>query len=268
MIARRAGTTARRFLWVVLCALALFLTPLPSATAATPAPHLNGAGLVIKHGDGRVLYFYVQFSESQITGEQLIERAGVQLDITPYAGLGGGVCMIDHEGCPSSNCFCKSFAVPSVYWRYHSLNADGKWVYRATGPAQRKVHDGDVDGWSWSSDDGDLPSTSIDAIAKLNGISRAPASATSVATPIPSPTALSVAATPIVAAAATRAAPTVTPRAAGVAVAENGQTTPIDPASSSQSQSRRSYVWFGAGVVLLLLIGLALALRRRFRTAR
>jgi hypothetical protein len=269
MISRVASAiTGRRFLWIVLCALALVITPLSAATAATPAPHLNGAGLVIKHGDGSVLYFYVQFSEPQITGEQLLERAGVQLDITPYAGIGTGVCMIDHEGCPSSNCFCKSFAVPSVYWRYHSLNADGKWVYRATGPSQRTVRDGDVDGWSWSSEDGDLPSTSIDAIAKLNGITRTFVSNVEIATPTATATEQTNSATATSAPVATRAAATTTARVAGVAVSQNGQTTAIDPSANRQEQSRRSYLWFGAGVAVLLLIGVALAVRRRIGAAQ
>lgn len=268
MIERRAGTNSRaRLLRLAVFVLALLLlTGLPSAFAATPAAHLNGAGLVIKHGDGSVLYFYVQFSEPEITGEQLLERAGVQVDITPYAGIGTGVCMIDHEGCPSTNCFCKSFAVPSVFWRYHSLNADGKWVFRASGPTQRSVHDGDVDGWSWSSEDGDLPATSIDAIAKLNGITRSPTSSTQIATPAPTPTALDNVSTPI-ATPVTRAEATATPRVAGVAVSENGETTPIDPASTKQTDSRGTYVWFGAGVAALLLIAAVIALRRRLRAA-
>ncbi|HEX7103063.1 MAG TPA: hypothetical protein VF201_10515 [Nitrolancea sp.] len=269
MIEQRAGAKMRqRLLRVALCALALLLFTATSSIAATPAPRLNGAGLVIKHGDGSVLYFYVQFGEPQITGEQLLERAGVQLDITPYAGIGTGVCMIDHEGCPSSNCFCKSFAVPSVYWRYHSLNADGKWVYRASGPTQRIVHDGDVDGWSWSSEDGDLPATSIDAIAKLNGITRSPANGTQVATPAPSPAALDTVATPAATAVPSSAVSTTTPRVAGVAVSENGNTTPVDPSATGENGSSRAYVWFGAGVVVLLLIAVALALRRRAGAAR
>jgi len=269
MIGQRASTNdSRRLLWVALCVLALLVSTGTSVTASTPAPHLNGAGLVIKHGDGSVLYFYVQFTESAITGEQLLERAGVQLDITPYAGLGSGVCMIDHEGCPSSNCFCKSFAVPSVYWRYHSLNADGKWVYRATGPAQRTVHDGDVDGWSWSSEDGDLPPTSIDVIAKLNRIARTPANVAATATSAPSTSATGNPATPARTPIATRVDATATPRVAGVAVSGNGQTTPIDSVSSDQGQSRRNYIWFGGGVAVLLLIAAALAVRRRAGAAR
>ncbi len=262
MIEQLSGSTPHRSLprlVVSLLALLLF-SGVPSAFAATPAPHLNGAGLVIQHGDGQVLYFYVQFSESEITGEQLLERSGVQLDITPYAGIGTGVCMIDHEGCPSTNCFCKSFAVPSVFWRYHSLNPDGKWVFRASGPTQRVVHDGDVDGWSWSSEDGDLPTTSIDAIAKLNGITRT----SPIATPEPSPTIaadeVNPTSTPV---AVETVAATTTPRVSGVAVTENGDTTPIDSIADEQSDSRGTYAWFGAGIVVLLLIAGSMFLRRR-----
>ena len=271
MINTRASLDVSRGLLrvgVIMFALVLFSSPL-SGLAATPAPHLNGAGLVIEHGDGSALYFYVQFSEPQITGEQLLERSGVQLDITPYAGLGTGVCMIDHEGCPSSNCFCKSFAVPSVYWRYHSLNADGKWVFRSSGPAQRIVRDGDVDGWSWSSEDGHLPATSIDAIAKLNGIVRTPATAAPVATPTSAPIGQRSTATSSEMPSTARAAATSTPRVAGIAVSGNGQATPIEPTvASNNSTSSRNYLWFGAGVVVLLLAGGALALWRRIGPLR
>ena len=262
--AKRSKSRSRS-LRVLLCALIVMaLAGLAPAGAATPTPHLNGAGLVIKHGDGRVLYFYVQFSESQITGAQLLERSGVSLDITPYSGLGEGICLIDGEGCPSSNCFCKSFANPAVYWRYHSLNSAGTWVVRSSGPDQRIVHDGDVDGWTWSANDGDLPATSIDQIAKLNGITRdqtsshpTPNSATiAAASPVATPTA-------IVAPTATIARATSTPRVLGVQVSDSGQKTPIEPVSNHATHSWRNSVWFGAGVLALLLVALVAVLRRR-----
>ena len=200
----------------IVCALLLVVLAGPAASrAATPATHLNGAGLVIKHGDGRVLYFYIQFSEPQITGEQLLERSGVQLDETPYSSLGVGICRIDGEGCPSTDCFCKSYAVPSVYWRYYSLNSVGSWVYRVTGPAGRVVHDGDVDGWSWSGADNDLPATSIDAIAQLNGVTRTPDA------PQPTPTS----------APAVTPGPTAPPTPTAAPIVTLGPTLPPTPAT-------------------------------------
>ena len=40
-------------------------------------------------------------SEPEISGTQLLERAGVSIDVTPYAGIGEAICRIDGEGCPS-----------------------------------------------------------------------------------------------------------------------------------------------------------------------
>jgi hypothetical protein len=249
----------------LLCALLLVaLAGLPTASAAAPVAHLNGAGLVIQHGDGRVLYFYIQFKEPQITGEQLLERSGVSLDVTPYSGLGEGICLIDGEGCPSTNCFCKSYAVPSVYWRYHTLNSSGQWVFRSTGPDQRMVHDGDVDGWSWSSTDGKLPATSIDQIAKLNGVDRVqvkPIATPNASTPVT--TAAIATPTLISPPAASNVTVTATPSVLGVEVSDTGQKSQIVANVDHSGRSWRDYVGFVAGVVVLLALGLVAFLRRR-----
>ena len=262
----RQSNLRRRSTRGLLCALILVLVAsLPMVGAATPAPHLNGAGLVIKHGDGRILYFYVQFSEPQITGAQLLERTGVSLDAVPYSGLGEAICLIDGEGCPSSNCFCKSYANPSVYWRYQRLTNAGQWVFIQSGPDQTIVHDGDVDGWAWSATNGDLPSTSIDQIAKLNGITRNQVPAISTPTSPLSPAATPIdKVAPVASSTATIAPATGTPRVLGVAVSSSGNRTSIDPTASHPSKSWQSYIWFGVGVLALLAVALVALLRRRF----
>jgi putative Ca2+/H+ antiporter (TMEM165/GDT1 family) len=70
-------------------------------------------------------------------------------------------------------------------------------------------------------------------------------------------------ATPAATSVVASAAATATPRIAGVAVSENGDTTPVNTVATEQSSSRRTYVWFGTGVIVLLLVAVALALRRR-----
>ena len=179
-------------LWIaLLLAFSLLAVPL-DALAERP----NGAGLVIQHGDGRVLYIYVEFTEPQITGIDLLSRSGLPLELAGYGGLGGAVCRIDNEGCPADNCFCRSYETPSWFWRYHRLNADGSWSALPVGPASRVIHDGDVDGWSWATENGQLASTSIDQIAALNGLDRsvpaplppaAPAEPTATEPPPPPP---------------------------------------------------------------------------------
>jgi hypothetical protein len=241
--------------WMAVALLCLAaLTGLPLVAAATPSPHVNAAGLVIKHGDGTLLYYYVQFSERDITGTQLLERAGVSIDTEPYAGIGLAMCRIDGEGCPSTNCFCKSFANPAVYWRYHKLDNNGSWQFLQSGPDQRMVHDGDVDGWSWSSQDNDLPPITLAQIARINGISQP-------ATPQSTMPAASVAATsaPSSAAQIAHAAPTVV----GVQVQSSGQTQPVNVSKSTNNGST-NYVWFGLGVALLLVAGAVVLLRQRW----
>jgi hypothetical protein len=151
-------------------ALAVFLaSPLQMARAQA-----SGAGLVIRHGDGRIVYRYVQFGEAYITGLELLRRSGLQVVSAPYPGLGEAVCAIDGEGCPAEDCFCKSYGSPSLYWNYYYLGSGGQWTRSSLGAANRRIVDGDVDGWSWTSGAPGLPTTSVDKIAAMFNIVRAP----------------------------------------------------------------------------------------------
>ncbi|MGA7669853.1 MAG: hypothetical protein WBW04_05490 [Nitrolancea sp.] len=245
--------------WRILVFALLLVGVLTSPVRAAQPTQLNAAGLVINHGDGTVLYFYVQFSEPEITGAQLLERAGVSIDETPYAGIGEAICRIDGEGCPATNCFCKSFANPAVYWRYHKLGPDGNWVFLPSGPDARQVRNGDVDGWSWSSKDGDLPpSVTLAQIAQINDvtISTTPAVAatsavtatTTEATPSPTATAATFTSSPIV---------------VGAEVKPSGQPTRVDTASIGNHPDRSNYLWFGLGILVLALVAIGVLLRAR-----
>ncbi|MDI3339918.1 MAG: hypothetical protein QJR03_05225 [Sphaerobacter sp.] len=174
MTERRGHHRPRRAPWFLplgaLLALALlWLVGSPTADAARP----NGAGLVVRHGDGRLVYVYVEFTEPAITGADLLARSGLATTIAPFGGLGEAVCALDGEGCPADNCFCQSYQSPAYFWHYYTLGPDGTWRLAPSGPASRTIRDGDVDGWSWSAGTGDLPPTSIDEIARLNGVDRA-----------------------------------------------------------------------------------------------
>lgn len=167
---------------VLMLALAALLPGI--AEGARP----NGAGLVVRHGDGRIIYVYVEFTEPEISGAELLYRSGLSLTISPFGGLGDGVCMLDGEGCPADDCFCQSYQAPAYFWHYFRLNPDGSWSGNPVGPSGRKLRDGDVDGWSWTSGPSGLPSTSIDTIAQMNGIDRNPPEPTPTPTPEPTPT--------------------------------------------------------------------------------
>ncbi len=89
-------------------ALALWLALLTAvpATAQDLPPHR--AGLVVVHGDGRVLTRCVAFAEETISGADLLRRSGLVVVLSPYGGLGYGVCAIDGEGCANGeDCFCQ-----------------------------------------------------------------------------------------------------------------------------------------------------------------
>lgn len=193
--------------------LALLLFP-SGALAEQP----NRAGLVIRHGDGRIVYRVVEFTEPEITGADLLLRSQVALVTTAYAGLGQAVCSLDREGCPADNCFCKSYTNPAYFWHYYRLNADGTWSSMAIGPDRRKIHDGDIDGWSWTAGDSELPNTSIDGIATMVAASASPSAGLSQPeTPVPS--------------------------------------TSIQPADSEPSPAWTRSTYIGFAVLLLLLVG-------------
>lgn len=190
-----------------LVGVALALAGLAVGTLMARA-ETSGAGLVVRHGDGRVVYRYVQFSESSISGLELLRRSGLSVVTAPYPGLGEAVCAIDGEGCPAEDCFCKSYGSPSFYWNYY-IGDSGQWRRSSLGAASRRVSDGDVDGWSWTSGPPGLPTISIDEIAAMFGISRGsvaspqptlPSSPTPIAALTPAPT-------------VPRATPTTSPRA-------------------------------------------------------
>lgn len=133
----------------------------------------NSAGIVVRHGDGTLVYVWVSFDEESITSEELLTRSGLEAVVTPFGGLGTAVCSLDGEGCPSSNCFCKSFSSPAFFWHFYTLR-DGAWVAELNGSTSREVRDGDIDGWSWTADESELPSVTLDEIAALNGVRAAP----------------------------------------------------------------------------------------------
>ena len=193
----RALSTGRRL------ALALVLLAALAATAGASAQgsQRNGAGLVVRHGDGTLVYAYVEFDGESIGGEELLLRSGLDLVVTPYGGLGVGVCAIDGEGCPADNCYCASFGNPAYYWNYFTRTADG-WTANPRGPTSHQLADGDIDGWSWTADEPGLPLVTIAEIAAITGFDRSPPpTATSPPTPTPAPAPSPPTATPTTASA-------------------------------------------------------------------
>lgn len=108
------------------------------------------AGLVIQHADGRTVTRCVAFSETSITGLELLRRSGLHV-VTTQQAQGTLVCAIDGEGCPSNHCFCDCESGSCFYWSYWHLRADGGgWNYSGTGAGFWTISDGMVDGWSYN----------------------------------------------------------------------------------------------------------------------
>lgn len=193
-VARRSpcGTADARHLDRILAALAVVLLAAFSGVPGTSAQEgaRNGAGLVVRHGDGTLIYAYVEFDEETISGEELLLRSGLDFVVAPYGGLGTGICAINGEGCPADDCYCESYSSPAYYWNYYARSGEG-WAVQLRGPTSRQLADGDIDGWSWTAGDHGLPPVTIDEIAAITGFDRSPdLTATPTATIAP-PTATS-----------------------------------------------------------------------------
>jgi len=130
--------------WPALAALA-GVAILATALGAQETPR---AGLVVQFGDGRVEAFCIDLGAGEQSGEDLLRRSGlaVEVDVT----FGAQVCRIAGEGCPRDDCWCRcrTLGADCAYWSYHTLE-DGRWTYSDLGASARAVRHGDVDGWAF-----------------------------------------------------------------------------------------------------------------------
>jgi hypothetical protein len=112
------------------------------------------AGLVVQNGEV-VTTYCVAFTGDGITGDQLLQKAGVSV------GAGGGqsgrtVCSINQTGCFNVNpndfnsCFCQCAGGPTcTYWAYFTRPYGKNWAYSSLAFNLVKSKDGDVQGWKW-----------------------------------------------------------------------------------------------------------------------
>jgi hypothetical protein len=163
-------------IWLALALLVALFLGRPAA-----GQELHHAGLIVRHGDGRITYAYIAFPEDSISGIELLKRSGIPLVTVSFGGLGEGVCSLGNEGCPASDCrqrVCQGPGDDSPYWRYFRQSSPGDWQALALGVSSTKVHDGDIDGWSWTPDEARLPAATIDDIRGVLGISGTPVAGT------------------------------------------------------------------------------------------
>jgi hypothetical protein len=201
---------------ICLCA-AIVLHQVGTARAQAP----NRAALVVRYGDGTVWTQCVTFPEDEITGLQLLQRAGLEV-VYARGGTGDLLCKIGREGCDNPNlCLCQCKGAQCAYWSYWHLQ-DGNWQYSVVGASTYRVKPGTIDGWVWGigtiTDAPQPPAVSFEGICRLVAPTALP---TLTHTPIPV------------------ASPTATPSEVPV-VTHTPEHTPSPPASTTAVPSPSS----------------------------
>ena len=136
------------------------------------AAELNHAGVVVRDAEGDLTYAYVAFPEEEIGGIDLLRRTGLPLVSVGFGGLGEAVCSLAGAGCPLAECrrnVCQgSSAAP--YWRYFRQVSPGDWQPLPLGASGARVRDGEIDGWSWTTGQAELPPLTLPDLARLAGV--------------------------------------------------------------------------------------------------
>ncbi len=108
----------------------------------------NRAAIVISYDDQQIETACVEFEEPQISGLDLVQQSGLELEIEAQ-GLGALVCSINDAGCPASDCLCQCRSGGEcIYWSYWHQLKDG-WRYAEAGANGYLVEPGSVEGWAW-----------------------------------------------------------------------------------------------------------------------
>lgn len=133
---------------VILAVFSISLVLLWLLPDSSSAQDVNRAALIVRESDQAVHAECIEFSESEISGLDLLQRSALDLQIDVQS-MGAKVCSIEQTGCPSDDCWCQcKGGGDCVYWSYwHHLN--GQWSYSQGGASMYSVGDGDVEGWSW-----------------------------------------------------------------------------------------------------------------------
>ncbi len=104
----------------------------------------NQAGLVVYYGGDQIYTTCVSFTQTSISGLDMLKASGLAVQSATNPSQGTAVCKIGEVGSPSSDCFG---SMPN-YWSYWVMGTNG-WEYSATGADQTQVTNGNVNGWSW-----------------------------------------------------------------------------------------------------------------------
>jgi hypothetical protein len=242
---------------LALCGAGLWHAPAHAAT--------HRVALVIQHGAAwpgpRLLWKCVEFAQETIGGLALLELAGVNSGQPPQVyDWGGGadtVCQIDHQPTPvPDRCFGPTSGPNWSDW----LGTPSGWSARSTGVNGYTLHDGEIEGWTYTSAFGAPPPptrfSQVCAAPAPTVVTTHPASAPAPVLGAPTATTSTPATSTVEPTGAATAAPTVS-TTSPPSLARTGPTTQAPkPATIGP--------WLLLGGASTLLISLALiTLRRR-----
>jgi hypothetical protein len=207
---------------------------MPLGVNAQAATHR--AGLVVRFGDGGVVTRCVSFSESSLSGAELLGRSGLLVVLDLNSSIGAGVCKIGNQGCDRGKpCFCQCEGSTCAYWQYFHLQG-GAWKYSNLGAGVYQVPDGAVEGWAWGNNVAP-PVMSLDQICAASALVNVSPLPTRASTPTatlrsPTPT-VSPTAVPVMISAASATAVAAVP---ATAVPSAIPSATVPPTSSPASQ--------------------------------
>ena len=145
----------KRVAWtVVLCVLvfgagvilATRAWPVEPVVAASSAQqNVNRAGVVVSFGTDEVEMECVSFSESTITAETLLDRAGYDFALNND----GNICRVEMVGCPANNCYCQCGVAECQFWGYYQMTSTG-WQRSFDSLTWLEITNGDVIGLMWA----------------------------------------------------------------------------------------------------------------------
>jgi hypothetical protein len=159
----------------------------PATPLCAQAASAHHVGIVVEHGDGRVVRQCVAFDTTTITALAVLQNSGIEEATESYGpGLGQAVCQIDNEPAHYTTCLPTS----GSYWVFFISRGGGAWINSVQGVSNTYVTDGDDIGFRY------------DPLAGADPPPVSPAGTCATTTPTPAPTP-TVAPTPTPAATAT-----------------------------------------------------------------
>lgn len=167
--------------WIAIVIIITSLIATSYSTQIVRAEGPNYATLLVVFGPDDIYSSRISFSETEISGTELLVRSGLTVVTQVVAGLGVTVCKIEGIGCdfPGEACFCKCLGADCNYWSYWTRR-DGSWIYAGRGASQSVVRTGDINAWVWGNGQSPPP-----AISDAGAFETVLPSLTATNTPVP-----------------------------------------------------------------------------------